>query len=103
MKLSKGPLKVITFATDAVLRENELRARAGGKKFHPTVLVSIEPKEGGEVRLVGGFTVKLPPDAEVKSSITQFPHQWTGLRNVPRYWIETTESVEVITDHEETK
>jgi hypothetical protein len=103
VKLAKGPLKVITFTSDAVLRENELRARAGGKKFHPTVWVSIEPKEGGKVRLVGGFAVKLPADAEVKSGITQFPHQWTGFRNVPRYWIETTESVEVITDYEETK
>lgn len=103
MKLSKGPLKVITFTSDATLRENELRSRAGGKLFHPVVWVSVEPKEGDKVRLVGGFAVKLPSTAEVKTSITQFPHQWTGFRNIPRYWIETTESVEVITDYEETK
>jgi len=104
MKLSKGPLKVITFTTDAVLRENEKRARAGGKIFHPTVYVAVEANEGTQAaRIVAGFGLLLPAAAEVKSTITKFPHEWAGRRDVPRYWIETTDAVEVITAYEETK
>jgi hypothetical protein len=97
VKLPKGPLKVITFTTDAVLRENELRARAGGQIFHPTLYVAVEPQEGEQARVVAGFGVVLPPGAKVRSCITKFPHEWAGRRDALRYWIETTEAVDVIT------
>lgn len=105
MKLPKGRLKVITFATEAILRENELRVRAGGKVFHPTVYVAIEPgeKEPPVGRMLAGFALVLPPDAQVKTCNTNFPYAWAGRRDIPRYWIETTDVVELQTSYEETK
>lgn len=100
MKLPKGPLKVITFCTDETLEENERRARAGGKIFHPVIRVGVKGASGGAV--FAGVEVKLPADAEVKSSITTFPHPWAvPNRARVRYWIETTEAVEVITSTED--
>lgn len=105
MKLPKGRLKVITFATDAILQENERRVRAGGKIFHPTVYVAIEPgkNEPPVGRMLAGFGLVLPADAQVKSCITNFPYVWAGRRDIPRYWIETTDVVELQTSIEETK
>lgn len=105
MKLPKGPLKVITFADLDTLTENERRARASGKIFHPTVRVAVKGK-GDNVRVVTGFGLRFlsPPagdvaeEAEVKSSITTFPHLWAvPNRAYVRQWIETTEAVEVVT------
>lgn len=98
MRLPKGPLKVITFCTEDTLDENERRARAGGKIFHPTVRIAVDKPP----KLVLGASVSLPAGAEVKSSVTTFPHPWAvPNRARVRYWIETTEAVEVITSTED--
>ena len=103
MKLPKGPLKVITFCTEETLEENERRSRAGGKIFHPVVRVGVQAEiTTTPTKIVTGVSVTLPAGAEVKSSITTFPHQWSvPSRARVRYWIETTEAVEIITSTED--
>jgi hypothetical protein len=97
MKLPKGPLKVIHFANEAVLEENERRRRAGGSVFHPTVHVTVQPADEGSIAATfSGFAINASK-FEVKSAVTNWPHVWAvHHRTRVRYWLETTDAVEII-------
>lgn len=102
MKLKKGPLKVVTIFDQETFRENELRRSAGGAIFRPTVRVAVEAAEGKKPQIVEGFAVNVKGGASLRSSIIQFPHHWAVPSHTPtRFWFETTDEVEVITNLEE--
>jgi hypothetical protein len=100
-RLRKGPLKVITFCGPEPIRENELRRRANGKVYHPTVRVAVQPTtEGEKAHTVEGFAVNLKK-ATAHYSIGATPHAWAVQGNADvHHWIETTGEVEIQTTFE---